>query len=61
MALEQDECSLCKKAEQELKQVSSKLKCLHKDKITFNFWKKQCELAPFMSDPILLQVVQNIV
>ena len=56
MALEGDGCALCKKAEQELKQVSSQLKCLHKDKIMFNFWRKQCELAPLMSDPILLQV-----
>ena len=56
MALEMDGCSLCTKAEGELKSVSSKLKCLHKEKISFNFWKKKCELEPFMSDPILLQV-----
>ena len=55
MALEQDGCALCEKAEQELKQVSSQLKCLHKDKLMFNFWRKQCVLAPFMSDPVLLQ------
>ncbi|XP_028391786.1 metallophosphoesterase 1-like [Dendronephthya gigantea] len=55
MALEQDGCSLCTKAEENLKSISSKLKCLHKDKITLNFWKKKCELEPFMSDPILLQ------
>ena len=56
MALEQDGCALCEKAEQELKQVSSKLKCLHKDKITLSFWRKQCALvAPLLSDPVLLQ------
>ena len=59
MALEGDECSLCTKAEDELKMVSSKLKCLHKDKINFNFLKKRCALSPPMSDPILLQVLQT--
>jgi hypothetical protein len=59
MALEQDGCSLCIKAEQELKQLSSKLKCLYKDKFIFDFWKKQCELAPLMSRPILLQVLHK--
>lgn len=60
MALERDGCSLCTKAEEELKLVSSKLKCLHKDQIIFNFWKKKCKLAPPMSDPILLQVMPFI-
>ena len=58
MALEQDECSLCKKAEKDLKLVSSKLKCLHMNEfVNFNFWKKKCELSPIMSDPVLLQVM----
>lgn len=57
MALAQDDCSLCFKAERELKRVSSKLKCLHKKKVEFSFWKKECQLAQTMSDPILLQVL----
>ena len=59
MALEQDDCTLCKKAEQDLKLVSSKLKCLHKNEMNLSFWRKKCELLPVISDPILLQVLNR--
>ena len=59
MALEQDDCTLCKKAEQDLKLVSNKLKCLHKNEMNFSFWRKKCEFLPVISDPILLQVLNR--
>lgn len=59
MALEQDDCSLCKKAEQDLKLVSGKLKCLHRSEMNFSFWRKKCELLPVISEPILLQVLKR--
>ena len=60
MAFEQDGCSLCMKAEIELQKVTTKLKCLYKDQVTLDFWKKKCEIAPSMSDPILLQVCSTV-
>ena len=56
MAFEQDGCSLCRQAETNLQEVTAKLKCRNKDQIMLNLWKKRCEVAPQMSDPILLQV-----
>lgn len=50
MAFDQDGCSLCERAEQELEQVARKLKCLSNESD-----QMKCE-HPITSDPFILQV-----
>ena len=60
MAFEQDGCSICTQAKEELEHIKTKLKCLHKDKFALNYLKQECKNYPPVSDPIIFQVCSII-
>ena len=60
MAFEQDGCSICEKAKEELQHIRNKLKCQQKDKLVLNYLKQGCKNFPPVSDPIIFQVCSNI-